>query len=337
MAIVLVTGGAGYVGSHVLLPLIEHGHQPIVLDNLSRGNRSMVTLDPSIVLVEGDLCDRALIRKTLVQYRIQAVMHYAALAYVEESCRFPNTYYKTNSFDTLGLLEELILYRPEAPPPLVFSSSCAVFGTPASLPVTEQMAKLPISPYGRSKLIAEWLLDDMGRSSGIPSVILRYFNASGADLSNRTGECHSPETHLIPLAIKAARSFDPFMIHGTDFPTPDGTAIRDFVHVRDLASAHIAALNYLLAGGKSENFNLGTGCGHSVLEVVHAIERITATKLQIIRTPRRLGDPAALVCDPSKARKVLQWVPQHSDLNVIVHDAAAWDTHLSSNKEVSLV
>jgi UDP-glucose-4-epimerase GalE len=337
MATVLVTGGAGYVGCHVLLPLIEHGHQPIVLDNLSRGHRSMATLHPSIVFVEGELKDRALIRDTLKRYSIDAVMHYAALAYVEESTSIPDAYYQTNSFDTLGLLEELIRYRPEAPPPFVFSSSCAVFGTPASLPVTEQIPKDPISPYGRSKLMAEWLLEDVGRSAGLSTVLLRYFNAAGADFNNRTGECHAPETHLIPLAIRAARSHQPFLIHGSDFPTPDGTAVRDFVHVRDLASAHIAALNYLLAGGKSDDFNLGSGLGHSVLEVVHAIERITATKLEITRSPRRLGDPAALVCDPSKARKILQWVPQYSDLDVIVHDAAAWDSHLYSNKEVPLV
>ena len=337
MATVLVTGGAGYVGSHVLLPLIEHGHQPIVLDNLSRGHRAMATLHPAIVFVEGELKDRALIRNTLERYSIDAVMHYAALAYVEESSHIPDAYYHTNSFATLGLLEELIRYRPESPPPLVFSSSCAVFGTPLILPITEQMAKVPISPYGRSKLMAEWLLADLGRSAGLSSVILRYFNASGADLNNKTGECHVPETHLIPLAIRAARSQKPFLIYGSDFPTPDGTAIRDFVHVRDLASAHISALNYLLAGGQSDDFNLGSALGHSVLEVVHAIERITATKLEITRSPRRLGDPAALVCDPSKARKILNWIPQYSDLDVIAHDAASWDTYLHSQKEVSLV
>jgi UDP-glucose-4-epimerase GalE len=337
MANVLVTGGAGYVGCHVLLPLIEHGHQPIVLDNLSRGHRSMAILHPSILFVEGALRDRALIQHTLNRYNIDAVMHYAALAYVEESSSIPDAYYQTNSFDTLGLLEELIRYRPEAPPPLVFSSSCAVFGNPATLPVTEQTAKEPISPYGRSKLMAEWLLEDVGRSAGSSTVLLRYFNASGADFNNRTGECHAPETHLIPLAIRAARSHQYFLINGSDFPTPDGTAMRDFVHVRDLASAHIAALNYLLAGGKSDDFNLGSGLGHSVLEVVHAIERITATKMEITHSPRRLGDPAALVCDPSKARKILQWVPQYSDLDVIVHDAAAWDALLYSSKEVSLV
>jgi UDP-glucose-4-epimerase GalE len=337
MATVLVTGGAGYVGCHVLLPLIEHGHQPIVLDNLSRGHRSLASLHPTIVFIEGELKDRALIRDTLERYRIDAVMHYAALAYVEESSHIPDAYYQTNSFDTLGLLEELIRYRPESPPPLVFSSSCAVFGTPVTLPVTEQMTKVPISPYGRSKLMAEWLLDDVGRSAGLPTVILRYFNASGADVNNRTGECHAPETHLIPLAIRATRSRKNFLIHGTDFPTPDGTAIRDFIHVRDLASAHIAALNYLLAGGKSDDFNLGTGLGHSVFEVVHAIERITAAKLEITRSPRRLGDPSALVCDPSKARKILKWNPQYSDLDAIVHDASAWDAYLHSSKEVSLV
>jgi len=195
---------------------------------------------------------------------------------------------------------------------------------------------VPISPYGRSKLMAEWLLDDVGRSAGLSTVTLRYFNASGADLANRTGECHQPETHVLPLAIRAARNHETFLIHGFDFPTPDGTAIRDYIHVRDLASAHIAALNYLLAGGSSDDFNLGTGCGHSVLDVVHAIERITVTKLQILRSPRRQGDPAALVCDPAKARKILQWVPQYSSLDFIVHDAAAWDAYLNSNLEVPL-
>lgn len=335
MANVLVTGGAGYVGCHVLLPLIEHGHRPIVLDDFSRGNKLISKLHQNISVVDGRVGDRDLLRKTFRTFNIDAVMHYAALTEIEKSNLTPEEYYKTNAVDTFTLLEEIERHESGVTPALVYSSTCAVFGNPEQMPITEKTPKNPINTYGRSKLMAEWLIEDIGKTKGIPNVILRYFNASGANLQNGTGEIHDPETHIIPLAIRAAREQKPFQINGTDFNTTDGSAIRDFVHVCDLASAHIAALNYLLAGGESNDFNLGTGQGHSVLEVVHTVERITAIKVHIEKSKRRQGDPQALVCDPSKARLQLQWVPQCSDLDVIIGDAAAWDAHLHCAKEVA--
>jgi len=325
MANILITGGAGYVGSHVLMPLIKHGHQPIVVDNFSRGHRSIRELDKRIKVVETELSDHTNISKTLEDYQIDAVMHFAALAYVEESNKVPDLYYINNTVETLWLAKALINYRKKGPPPIVFSSSCAVFGNPESLPINEDTVKKPISPYGRSKLAAEWILEDFGRAYGLSSVILRYFNASGADLENGTGENHEPETHLIPLAIRAARKQKEIRINGNDYPTKDGTAVRDYIHVKDLATAHIAALNYLLAGGESNDFNLGNGEGHSILEVIHAIERITATKMRVKQVARRLGDPGALVCDASKAREILKWQPEFSALEGIISDSAAWD------------
>ena len=325
MANILVTGGAGYVGSHVLVPLIEHGHQPIVVDNFSRGLRSISDLDLRIQVVEAELSNHTTISKILEDYQIDAVMHFAALAYVEESSKIPDLYYINNTIETLWLARALINYRKKAPPPIVFSSSCAVFGNPEILPISEATIKKPISPYGRSKLAAEWILEDLGKAYGLSSVILRYFNASGADLQNGTGENHEPETHLIPLAIRAARKLKELRINGNDYPTKDGTAIRDYIHVKDLAAAHIAALNYLLAGGESNDFNLGNGEGHSILEVIHAIERITATKMIIKQVDRRPGDPDALVCDATKAQEILKWQPEYSSLEGIISDAAAWD------------
>jgi len=325
MANILVTGGAGYVGSHVLVPLIEHGHQPIVVDNFSRGHRSISDLDLRIQVVEAELSNHTTISKILEDYQIDAVMHFAALAYVEESSKIPDLYYINNTIETLWLARALINYRKKAPPPIVFSSSCAVFGNPEVLPISEETIKKPISPYGRSKLSAEWILEDLGKAYGLSSVILRYFNAAGADLQNGTGENHEPETHLIPLAIRAARKQKELRINGNDYPTKDGTAIRDYIHVKDLAAAHIAALNYLLAGGESNDFNLGNGEGHSILEVIHAIERITATKMIIKQVDRRPGDPDALVCDATKAQEILKWQPEYSSLEGIISDAAAWD------------
>ena len=304
---------------------MEHGHQPIIVDNFSRGHRSISELDQRIKVVETELSNHAKISETLEDYQIDAVMHFAALAYVEESSKIPDLYYINNTVETLWLAKALINYRKKEPPPIVLSSSCAVFGDPELLPIKEDTIKRPISPYGRSKLAAEWILEDLGKAYGLTSVILRYFNASGADLENGTGENHEPETHLIPLAIRAARKQEEIKINGNDYATKDGTAVRDYIHVKDLATAHIAALNYLLAGGESNDFNLGNGEGHSIQEVIHAIERITATKMRVKQVARRLGDPGALVCDAGKARKILKWKPQYSSLEGIISDAAAWD------------
>jgi len=324
MANVLVTGGAGYVGCHVLGPLKQAGHHPVVFGDLSRGFSELVA-PHGVPLVVGALADRALLRRVLDQNQIDAILHFAALAYVGESSEQSDHYYQVNTVDALGLLQEAVAYRPEKPPAVVFSSSCAVFGVPPVLPIRELSPRVPINPYGRSKLALEWMLEDLARQHRFTSVTLRYFNAAGADHQNGCGECHAPETHLIPLAIQAAIDGVPLSIHGDDFETPDGTAIRDFIHVRDLASAHIAALDYLIAGGFSTDFNLGTGRGHSVLEVVHCVERLSQRPVPIRKGPRRLGDPPALICDASKARQILNWIPHYSGLDRIVADAMAWE------------
>lgn len=329
MANVLVTGGAGYVGCHVLGPLLAAGHQPVVVDNLSRGFSYLVT-HQGVPLIQGDLVDRELLRALLHDYKIDAILHFAALAYVGESADIPDVYYRTNTVEAFGLLEEAVAYRPGAPPAVVFSSTCSVFGVVDHLPIQEATPKHPINPYGRSKLALEWMLTDLSCQYQFGAVILRYFNAAGADPLNGCGECHKPETHLIPLAIEAARSGHPLSIHGDDFDTPDGTAIRDFIHVRDLASAHVAALHYLLAGGSTTDFNLGTGVGHSVREVVRCVERLSHRPVPVRVGARRIGDPPVLVCDATKARQQLGWIPQHSRLDQIVADALAWEQlHIS--------
>ncbi|MEX0588796.1 MAG: UDP-glucose 4-epimerase GalE [Cyanobium sp.] len=324
MANVLVTGGAGYVGCHVLGPLKEAGHNPVVFDDLSRGFADLVK-PHKVPLVVGALADRPLLRQVLADHAIDAIMHFAALAYVGESTEQPDHYYRVNTVDALGLLEEAVAYRPGSPPAVVFSSTCAVFGVPPALPIQELSPRVPINPYGRSKLALEWMLEDLSRQHRFPAVILRYFNAAGADPQNGCGECHSPETHLLPLAIQAGLDGTTLQVNGDDFETVDGTAIRDFIHVRDLANAHIAALDYLIAGGASTDINLGTGRGHSVREVVACVERVGHCRVAMEFGPRRLGDPPALVCDASKARHLLNWIPQHSGLEQIVGDAFAWE------------
>jgi len=338
MANVLVTGGAGYVGCHVLGPLKEAGHNPVVFDNLSRGFRELVS-PHGVPLVVGDLADRRLLRRVLAEHDIDAIFHFAGLAYVGESTEQPDLYYRVNTSDALGLLEEAVAYRPDAPPAVVFSSTCAVFGAPSELPIQELTPRHPINPYGRSKLALEWILEDLARQYRFPAVILRYFNAAGADPQNGCGECHSPETHLLPLAIQAAIDGPPLSIYGDDFDTPDGTAIRDFIHVRDLASAHIAALDYLMAGGANTDFNLGTGRGHSVRELVANVECMSHRLVPIQIGARRLGDPAALVCDSSKARLVLNWTPRYSNLEQIVADALTWERqrqHIAGSANMTL-
>jgi UDP-glucose-4-epimerase GalE len=324
MANVLVTGGAGYVGCHVLGPLKQAGHHPVVFDDLSRGFSELMHRH-GVPLVVGALADRPLLRRVMDAHAIDAILHFAALAYVGESTDWPDRYYRTNTADALGLLEEAVAYRPEGPPAVVFSSTCAVFGIPPVLPIREIAPRVPINPYGRSKLALEWILEDLSRQHRFPAAILRYFNAAGADPQNGCGECHSPETHLLPLAIQAGLDGTPFRVHGDDFDTPDGTAIRDFIHVRDLASAHLAALDYLIAGGPTTDFNLGTGTGHSVQEVVACVERMGHCRIAMEIGPRRLGDPPALVCDASKARHLLNWSPKYSALEQIVGDALAWE------------
>jgi UDP-glucose-4-epimerase GalE len=338
MATVLVTGGAGYVGSHVIPGLKRRGHRVVVFDNLHRGHRSTVD-QLQVELIDGDLNDTEALQRLFVAHPVDAILHFAALAYVGESVLSPDLYYRVNTAGTLNLLQQALAATAGEPPPLVFSSSCAVFGIPERLPLDEHSPKHPISPYGRSKLAAEWVLEDFGHAYGLRSVVLRYFNAAGADLAHGLGELHQPETHLIPLAIAAGRGNAPLQLFGGDFDTPDGSAIRDFIHVCDLAEAHLLALDHLLDGGGSGDFNLGSGSGVSVRQLVQAVEAELQVPVPVHLAPRRPGDPAALVSDSSKACTVLGWQPQCSSLGRIVADAAAWDQrqHLYTSRELSHV
>jgi UDP-glucose-4-epimerase GalE len=318
---ILVTGGAGYVGSHACKALAGAGYIPVVYDNLSRGHREAVRWGP---LVEGDLHEGARLVAALSTHRITAVMHFAAFAYVGESVADPELYYANNLGGTLALLGAMRKTRVEA---IVFSSTCAVYGLPEKLPIDETTAKAPLNPYGDTKLAVERALHWYAGAYGMRYAALRYFNAAGADPGGEIGEDHEPETHLIPLILRAALGRgDPISIYGTDYPTRDGTAIRDYIHVGDLADAHVRALGHLAAGGASAALNLGTGRGYSVREVIAAVERIGGRKVPQREAARRPGDPPELVADPTLARSRLGWQPRHSDLDTIIATALAWET-----------
>lgn len=323
MSRILVTGGAGYVGSHVIPALKQRGDHVVVFDDLSRGHRFIVD-QLGVDLVVGDLADPNSLAGLFERFRFDAILHFAALAYVGESTLLPDHYYRTNTLGTLNLVQQLLRVAANRLPPLVFSSTCAVFGVPDGLPLDELSPKRPISPYGRSKLAAEWILADLAQAYGLRSVVLRYFNAAGADLAAGLGELHEPETHLIPLAIRAALERTPLQLYGSDFDTPDGSPIRDFVHVCDLADAHLLALDHLLAGGGCADFNLGSGAGASVRDVVRAVEAVVGVDVPLQLVSRRPGDPSALVSDSLKARAQLGWQPRRSRLPQIVGDALAW-------------
>jgi len=321
---VLVTGGAGYIGSHACKALARAGYRPVVFDNISRGHREAVRWGP---LIEGDIADRRLLAATLDKYQISAVMHFAAYAYVGESVADPAMYYRNNLGGTLSLLEAV---RDAAVDKLVFSSTCATYGTPASLPIRETAPQCPVNPYGETKLAIERALRWYGQAYGLQSVSLRYFNAAGADPDGEIGELHTPETHLVPLVLQTALGRRSHIeVYGTDYPTPDGTAIRDYIHVQDLAEAHLRALEYLLAGGAAVALNLGTGSGHSVREVVRAAETIGGRPISSRHAPRRAGDPPVLVADPGLAAELLGWRAQISDLETIVRTALAWHARLA--------
>ena len=316
---VLVTGGAGYIGSHACKALARAGYRPVVFDNLSRGHREAVRWGP---LVEGDIADRAKLTAAFDQYRVSAVMHFAAYAYVGESVTDPALYYRNNLAGTLSLIEAM---REAGVDTIVFSSTCATYGDPASVPIRETAVQLPVNPYGETKLAIERALRWYGEAYGLRWAALRYFNAAGADPDGEIGELHEPETHLIPLVLQAALGERPHIdIYGTDYPTPDGTAIRDYIHVQDLADAHLRALEHLGAGEGSKALNLGTGQGHSVREVIQAAETISGRQIACRHTPRRQGDPPALVADPGLATELLGWRPQISDLDSIISTALAW-------------
>jgi UDP-arabinose 4-epimerase len=313
---VLVVGGAGYIGSHTAKTLKKAGFTPVVFDNLSTGHRWAVRWGS---LVEADLADKRAILQAIRDHQIEAVIHFAANAYVGESMQNPAKYFRNNVANMLNLLEAQLESGVKY---IVFSSSCTTYGIPERIPISEDFPQSAISPYGESKLMGEKMLKWFGEGHGLGWVALRYFNASGADPEGETGEVHDPETHLIPLVIEAALGRrPPVKIFGTDYPTPDGTAIRDYIHVMDLAEAHVQALQYLLEGGSPTAFNLGTGHGHSVREVIAAVEQVGGRKVPALEAPRRAGDPPALVADPSKARRILDWEAQYEDLNQIVETA----------------
>jgi UDP-glucose-4-epimerase GalE len=328
---ILVTGGAGYIGSHAARALRRSGYEVVIYDNLSTGFRRLAQ---GFELVEGDIADDAKLRPLLA--RVDAVMHFAAHAYVGESVENPRKYFRNNSVAALSLLNSALDAGIRR---FIFSSTCAVYGVPEQVPITELEKREPVNPYGASKLFFENALEAYDRAYGLRAVRLRYFNAAGADESGETGELHDPETHLIPLALAASTTKGrELQIFGTDYPTADGTCIRDYIHVNDLADAHVRALQYLERngekdgkdGGDSLALNLGTGRGHSVLEVIQAAETATGRPVRRKMGPRRPGDPPVLVADPSKAQKVLGWTAKRN-LADIVSSAWAWLQRTSSS------
>lgn len=316
---ILVTGGAGYVGSHCCKAFAEAGWEVYVYDNLSRGWRDLVQWGP---LIRGDILDREELGCAMRDVNPQAVAHFAALSYVGESVKQPDIYYRNNVTGTMNILDAMSVQGVKQ---IVFSSTCATYGEPQYLPIDEAHPQAPINPYGRSKLMAERLLQDYSDAFGLRFVALRYFNAAGADPSGAVGERHDPETHLIPLALRGAGDPDYFLsIFGDDYDTRDGTAIRDYIHVCDLADAHLKALEYLSAGGASTAINLGTGTGTSVLEIWESVEKVTGRAVPKQVSARRSGDPAVLVANASKASDVLAWTPRHSEIDQIIVDAWKW-------------
>jgi UDP-arabinose 4-epimerase len=319
MSQVLVTGGAGYIGSHACKALARAGHIPLTYDNLSRGFRHAVRWGP---LVEGDIADRGAVAAALRAHNVSTVMHFAAFAYVGESTGDPALYYRNNVTGTLALLDAM---RETGVDRIVFSSSCATYGLPDSVPIRETMVQRPVNPYGETKLAIERVLHWYGEAYGLRSVSLRYFNAAGADRDGQIGEEHEPETHLIPLVLRAALGAGtPVAIFGTDYPTPDGSAVRDYIHVEDLAAAHVRALEYLEGGGTSAAVNIATGRGYSVREIIAAVAAAVGHPVPCSEAPRRSGDPPTLVADPGRAEVLLGWRPQYSDLDTIIRTALAW-------------
>jgi UDP-glucose-4-epimerase GalE len=329
---VLVTGGAGYIGSHAAKALFRSGYLPVTLDNLTTGHRWAVRWGP---LLEGDLSDVALLKKILAEFQISAVLHFAASALVGESVENPGLYFRNNTAGTLSLLEAMAALDVRQ---IIFSSTCATYGIPTQTPIEEAHHQNPVNPYGESKLMVEKLLRWYCELQGFRAVVLRYFNAAGADPEGELGEEHSPETHLIPSAIQAALGSRPAIeIFGDDYPTRDGTAVRDFVHVTDLAEAHVRALRYLESGGKAVSLNLGTGRGFSVLEVLQCVERVTGRRLETRVCPRKPGDPPVLIAQPAKARELLGWTASYSELEVIVRHAWDWvrGAHAAGRVQIS--
>lgn len=318
---ILVTGGAGYIGSHTCKVLAGEGFLPVAYDNLVYGHEEAVRWGP---LERGDLFDGERLTAVLRRYRPSAVIHFAAYAYVGESVADPCKYYRNNVAGTLSLLQAMRAVELKR---IVFSSTCAIYGHPSAVPILEDHVQLPVNPYGRSKLMIEQILRDFGNAYGLRSVALRYFNAAGADPEGEIGEDHDPETHLVPLVLRAARDpSSPVTVFGTNYSTPDGTCIRDYVHVVDLAVAHALALKRLDGSHDFAAFNLGTGCGHSVREVIETVKRVTGLDVPFVEGARRPGDPPVLVADAKLVRDALGWHPKWTDIGDIIR--TAWDWYL---------
>ncbi len=325
---ILVTGGAGYIGSHTVLALKLAGFDVIVLDNLVYGHRDLVEKVLQVQLVQGDTNDQALLNNLFKIHEIAAVMHFSAYAYVGESVTDPAKYYRNNVTGTLTLLEAMLEASVKK---FVFSSTCATYGIPQVVPITEDHPQNPINPYGATKLMVERILSDFDAAYDFKSVRFRYFNAAGAHPDGLLGEDHNPETHLIPLVLLAALGKrESISVFGTDYPTPDGTCIRDYIHVTDLADAHVLGLEYLLKGGNSEVFNLGNGNGFSVKEVIDTAKKITGKEIKVVECDRRPGDPPSLIGSGEKARKILGWNPQYSSLEDIL--SHSWQWHQKRHK-----
>ena len=317
---ILVCGGAGYIGAHMCLQLAASGHGVFVFDNLSTGHAEAVRWGK---LIQGDLTIKDDLKRAFKQRKYSAVMHFSAKSLVGESMLHPDLYYHNNVTGTLNLLDAMVQHDVKT---FIFSSSAAVYGIPAYSPIDEQHPKAPINPYGRSKLMVETMLSDFDAAFGVRSVSLRYFNAAGADPGAVIGEDHATETHLIPNVLKSVLqpSTYPLKIFGNDYDTPDGTCIRDYIHIVDLCDAHMKALDYLNQGGKSEVFNLGNGKGFSVLDVINAAERVTGQVINYSVQARRPGDPAVLVASATKAKDILGWTPEYTELNKIIETAWRW-------------
>jgi len=318
MAPILVVGGAGYIGSHTAKTLRKSGFLPVTLDNLVTGNRWAVRFGP---FVEGSAGDAALIERTVKECGIQGAILFAAHAYVGESTERPAKYYRNNVTESLACLDALLATKVNN---LVFSSSCSIYGIQEIIPIREDSPKRPLSPYAESKFFLENVLHWYEKAYGLRSVCLRYFNAAGADPEGEIGEWHDPETHLIPLTVEAALGGSPLQVLGTDYATPDGTAIRDYIHVADLADAHVRSLEHLLRGGAGARFNCGTGTGHSVKQVVAEVERVSGRKVPVVYAPRREGDAPTLIADAGLIREKLGWTPKFSSLETIVSTAWRW-------------
>jgi len=316
---VLVTGGAGYIGSHAVRALAECGRYPVTVDNLSEGHREAVLTGE---LEVGELSDEAFLGEVFDRHLPDAVMHFASRCYVGESVENPRRYYEENLIGALTLLKVMLQRRVRL---LIFSSSCATYGNPVRIPMGEDHPQDPVNPYGETKYFIERMLRWYDRAYGLRSISLRYFNAAGASFDGRIGEAHEPETHLIPLVLRAALGKGPVKVFGEDYETPDGTCIRDYIHVVDLVAAHLRALEWLQETGRSGAFNLGTGRGYSVKEVIRTAETVTGRRVPWVSAPRRPGDPPVLVADPSVSAQVLGWRAEHKSLETIIETAWTWE------------